>query len=121
MDFLWFHFSGAGSGAYVQYLNERFGVVFSGKAVSALRRSFEDVLTCLLYTSALPPQGAGVRRAYLRQRREHQPERQRRSPGAAGEAAAHPGILNVSWAYKRACQSVFHLRLRQAACKRSVP
>lgn len=45
VDFLWFHFSGAGSGAYVQYLNERFGVVFSGKAVSALRRSFEDVLT----------------------------------------------------------------------------
>lgn len=44
-EFLWFHFQGAGSEAYADYLLERSNGLFDSEEAAVLRRSFETVLT----------------------------------------------------------------------------
>lgn len=44
VDFYWFHFNGCSSGAYTQYLMDRFGPVHSGPHIRPLKEYFASVL-----------------------------------------------------------------------------
>lgn len=49
-DFLWFHFRGASSTAYTDYLFQKAGLLFSGKTLPLLEPTFENILSMGQYT-----------------------------------------------------------------------
>lgn len=52
VNFLWFHFNGNSGKKYVDYLYERFGIVFAGEHIPLLRKNFEILLSC---AQKIPP------------------------------------------------------------------
>ncbi len=51
VDFYWFHFNGAGSKAYTEYLFERFGIVHESQPMLSLKDHFRTIVHAAQYNS----------------------------------------------------------------------
>ena len=51
VDFYWFHFNGAGSKEYTEYLTERFGIAHEGQPMLSLKDHFRTIVHAAQYNS----------------------------------------------------------------------